>query len=317
MGSTQPTGWSQLGVWKRFALLLGFAAFVSLASTLLDPALVSALVGVSGASVSAYMVAEENKAKENPQLIAAALFLCAILGGISAWRISNDSNEQSNRAQKAMARIEASSQQIAETSKIIHEEAKQTLANQKQIAENLIRTGELQDATLNNVTGGDSFAYVMAIPTTMEDGTIPLKLVNHGKYPLVGVTVQFQWGSPSLKSGAGFDRNLFTPPISGPMTLAPGDQRSIGSIDPTKQEDAFDGMYMIALTIRAQNGSVEETISFKKNDVGWWSSRFNVRRTTGSKTRVILDRGWSPPLDQLERLWKKAGGKPSPTPSDK
>jgi len=157
---------------------------------------------------------------------------------------------------------------------------------------------------LQNITGGNSFGFVVPQPF---GETVPLVVWNHGNQPLSGVTVTIartqdpDWGSAFL-------RPFFIGTI-GPQNYAPVPNIAIlPKPDETSGEDHY------WIFISAQNGTVSEGLWFRKNKKGTvpWAYSYLISRDVhlrGKALPAYARKGvppdalvtWSMPL--LRRNW--------------
>ncbi len=152
---------------------------------------------------------------------------------------------------------------------------------------------------LQNLTGGDSFGFVVPQPGNEQ---IPLLVWNHGDHPLSGVTITIahtqepDWGS-----------SFFKPIFIG--TIGPHDHAPVPVfLVPTPEEKSGQDSYWIMIS--AQNGTVSESLFLRKSKRGsGWAHSYLVTRPTfirkqieGVPTKVtlmkpLLRRQWS---DEVE-----------------
>lgn len=166
--------------------------------------------------------------------------------------------------------------------------------------------------TLNNITGGNSYAYVAVQEHAATAIGVPLAVRNEGKYILTGVTVQI------IRTAA--------PPNtwdveSGPQvvvgTLYPGEIRMINTR--IKPDIGVDGIDHYWLFIAAQNGMISQMIYFRPRKDGKqlpWAFRSVVSRitdwktkmgTTGSTTTPIMEQPWTDEANPQRRFFNQQG----------
>jgi hypothetical protein len=148
------------------------------------------------------------------------------------------------------------------------------------------------NAILENITGGISFPY--AVPQV---AVVPMPLIvwDKGNNQLSGVSIKIgRMSDPIPKWG----NDLLSPIFLG--TIAPHDSspvpgyRLTPTIDSSSQED----QYWIWLS--AQNGTVYETLSFRKSkrDARYWAFKLRVDRHVptpggGYDDTILMNRGWT------------------------
>lgn len=135
---------------------------------------------------------------------------------------------------------------------------------------------------LGSVTGGNSFAYLMPQPTN------PVSLVvwNHGDKPLTGVSIVVAHTSAPVPE---WGSELFRPIPIG--TIAPHGYLPFPVfISPTPE--AKNGIDNYWIFISAQNGTVQESLRFRKpkNGTNPWAYSFEV-----TKQRVLSKKEGSIP----------------------
>lgn len=158
-----------------------------------------------------------------------------------------------------------------------------TIANSdRQFAATMGKQNEL----LQNLTGGDSFAFVVPQTHAATSNGLPLAIHNRGKYMLTGVTVTV-WGPHVFECVNPFD---VVPFYVG--TLNPGEIRTIGlSLKPLVDEKHDTDAYWIR--IAAQNFTADQMLNIRKGK--WalpWAYRYWVTKTTfrpnGTSTQKFL-----------------------------
>lgn len=158
------------------------------------------------------------------------------------------------------------------------------------------QVADLAQTSLLNITGGSSFAYIA--PQIWGSPNAPAGLVvwNRGNEVLTGVTVSIShpkdpnWG------------NEFSQPYSV-GTIAPHGMAFLPfTITPKLDEDGLDHYWAM---ISAQNGTVDETIDFRrsKKDPRYWAERLRV-----SSRHKVNDRMTTFPV-LMYRDWSDEGGK--------
>ena len=91
-----------------------------------------------------------------------------------------------NQAQQAQSRIDEDNRFAG----ILEQSQKQfdaTMAKTGTILDETQTVARLAENSLDNLTGGDSVAYIA--PQAVQNGRVPLVIVNAGRYPLTGVTI--------------------------------------------------------------------------------------------------------------------------------
>jgi hypothetical protein len=152
---------------------------------------------------------------------------------------------------------------------------------------------------LLNITGGDSFAYVSPQPG---GEAIPLVVWNHGDQPLIGVTMTIA-RTQDPDWGVAFFQPIFIGTI-GPHDHAPVPR----VIVPRPEEKSGIDHYWIMLS--AQNGTVSQTLDFRKNKKTGahqpiWATSFQVTKPEiltrargpipkgATLMKPLMTRGWS------------------------
>jgi len=122
--------------------------------------------------------------------------------------------------------------------------------------------------TLKNLTGEDSVAY-LAPQSPSEDGSVPLAIVNPGKYPLTGVTVVVR----DVTTLPVRESPVVTVGTLAPHLVRPLDMRltPIPGLNPP-------GVASFTVSIYAQNGSSEELLQFRKGKKMLWDNRAQITR---------------------------------------
>jgi hypothetical protein len=148
---------------------------------------------------------------------------------------------------------------------------------------------------LKNVTGGDSFGFLVPQPWGEQ---IPLLVWNHGEQPLTGVTITIartqepDWGNA-------FYRPIFIGTI-GPHDHAPVPGFLLPRPDAKSGQDAY------WIMIAAQNGTVSQSLYFRKNRKGTvpWAYNYTVSKpVTLTKPRGPIPKGATLMEPLLTRHW--------------
>jgi len=156
--------------------------------------------------------------------------------------------------------------------------------------ETVKRTGQV----LRNITGGDSFAYV--VPNNLDPRDQMTGVVwNNGEQPLTGVTLTIAHTSEQPQVwGEQFYKPIFIGTI-GPHAHAPipGSEFVFAPRPGNNGEDS----YWIMLS--AQNGTAQETLRFRRNKLSpaFWAIQFQVSRS------------YDPDRPQREKIMLKADTK--------
>jgi hypothetical protein len=161
----------------------------------------------------------------------------------------------------------------------------------------------------NNITGGDSYAYLAVEESDVNPSGMALAICNPGKYILTGITVQIVrvTGNPNTWDVG-----------SGPQlaigTLYPGQIRMAGArIKPDIGVDGVDNYWVF---IAAQNGLISQMIYVRPRKDGVrlpWAYKFNVSRitywkkggTTGSTTTPIMAQPWTDEPNPQRQFFKQ------------
>jgi hypothetical protein len=159
-----------------------------------------------------------------------------------------------------------------------------TMDEEKGILATAKRVGELSKSNLENITGGDSFAY--AVPSTTRGDGSSLILHNDGDQVLTGLSVVIEYAKTDCTIAANshcyqlFDRGMMAPIDMG--TLGPHDRK------PVPQMIQFDrgGVGHYNIRVYAQNGQAIEQIWLRRSTTHYgYAYRFNVIRTIQGKPR--------------------------------
>ncbi len=164
----------------------------------------------------------------------------------------------------------------------------------------------LAEQNLNNVTGGKSFGFVVP-QVAGESVPIPLLVWNEGDQVLSGVSITIANTTHDPNWGNAFFAPIYIGNI-GPHGHAP--VPGIYAITPQPEEKSGQCNYWIEIS--AQNGSVEESLWFRrsrKQDRPGWAYSYEVTRHQWIKKATknspkssqimkrILRRGWSDEID--------------------
>lgn len=120
--------------------------------------------------------------------------------------------------------------------------------------------------TINNLTGGDSFAYVAPINFDSGLGTARLAVIHQGRYPLLDLTVEVidldkamaGWKKPSMERSINEERVQI--PIGN---LSPSLSVSLFEINVNNHRSGF------TIVMRARNGTKTQLMRFCKTPAGW------------------------------------------------
>jgi hypothetical protein len=161
----------------------------------------------------------------------------------------------------------------------------------------------------NNITGGDSYAYLAVQEGDVSSSGMAVAICNPGKYILTGVTVQIVrvTGNPNTWDVG-----------SGPQlaigTLYPGQIRMAGArIKPDVGADGVDKYWVF---IAAQNGLISQMIYVRprKDSVPLpWAYKFEVARITywktgsktGSTSTPIMAQPWTDETNPQRKFYKQ------------
>jgi hypothetical protein len=161
----------------------------------------------------------------------------------------------------------------------------------KEFAATMGRTNQV----LLNVTGGDSFGFVVPQPWGEQ---IPLLVWNHGDHPLTGVTITIA-RTQEPDWGAAFYKPIFI------GTIGPHDHAPVpGFLIP--RPDAKSGQDGYWIMISAQNGTVSQSLYFRKNQkrtVPWAYSYSVSKPVTLTKARGPIPKGATMMQPLLNRRW--------------
>jgi hypothetical protein len=141
------------------------------------------------------------------------------------------------------------------------------------------RLSQLSEKSLNNITGGTSYAYLtpqVSDPSPLS--SIPLAIHNYGSAILTGVTVRIE----DVNKDEPFDASkaverAFAKPIEV-GTLFPAETRPLAEklAAPIPRKD---GTHLFIIQISAQNGWVSETLVFRPSKKGLpWAYYLQVHR---------------------------------------
>jgi hypothetical protein len=198
-------------------------------------------------------------------------------------------------------------------------------ASIKKSDEHFDATSKRTNQVLMNITGGNSFAYV--VPQNFSGDQFLGVVWNNGEQPLVGLTLTIAHTSDPVQVwGAAFYKPIFI------GTIAPHDHAPIPNFvfQPRPSKDSGQDNYWIMLS--AQNGTAQQSLYFRRNKLHpqFWAYTFNVVRAhytdkpqkekmltkiddtpkPGPRQEILLFRDWSD--DMEERLLKT---KQHPRPS--
>jgi hypothetical protein len=179
-----------------------------------------------------------------------------------------------------------------------------TKENLKTTQENLTttkRVASLAVESLENITGGSSFAYV--IPTNSAKSELDpkitrysLTIVNDGDRILAGVTVTVQQSQYKYTS-EGEVLKVPTSKTTSPVTLGKHESEIINDPDPSLRLDpqkfvGDQGTYLIIVS--AQNGSVREDLHFRRHepDANGWEYSLSVSKQVQGKRITLKHITW-------------------------
>jgi hypothetical protein len=165
---------------------------------------------------------------------------------------------------------------------------------------NFVATIGKTNQILENITGGNSFGFVVPQPGAEQ---VPLVVWNHGDQPLIGVTITIAH-TQDPNWGDAFFKPIFIGTI-GPHDNAPVPLFLAPTVEPKSGQDNY------WIMISAQNGTVSQSLRFRKHrkTPGLWAYSYSVTKPiTLSKPKgnipkgatlmqPLLDRGWS---DEME-----------------
>jgi hypothetical protein len=195
----------------------------------------------------------------------------------------------------------------------------------KKSDEHFEATTKKTNRVLTNITGGDSFAYV--VPQDLTSDQSHGVVWNNGDQPLVGLTLTISHTSDPVSV---WGEALYKPIFIG--TIAPHDHAPIPDFifQPRVRKDSGQDNYWIMLS--AQNGTAQESLYFRKNKLHpqYWAYAFNIVRQhldekpqkekilkeidntprKGPRQELLLFRDWTD--DMEERLLKKTKQHPAP-----
>lgn len=150
-------------------------------------------------------------------------------------------------------------------------------------------------ATRDDLTGGDSFAYLVPQPHAGTN-VLPLAIWNHGDYILNGVTVRIR----NLRDFTNPPVFIATPIITVGVLAPHGFQLLTDVLHPQPDKSGID-YYWIELS--AQNGMVVQNLQIRRgNGSLQWAYRYNVTKTvhiqekdktTGVQSIVLDQMKWS------------------------
>lgn len=232
--------------------------------------------------------------RKEPRTSEKAFWIFVFLGLMCAevWMMGIDRQGTEDRQVKADAAQIAGFGSIGESIKASINES------DRNFSETIGKT----NVVLQNITGGNSFGFVVPQPSM---GPIPLVVWNHGAQQLAGVTITIartqepDWGSA-----------FFKPIFIG--TIGPHDHAPVPLfISPNPEEKSGQDNYWIMIS--AQNGTVSQSLWFrksKKEGLPWAYSylvakpiysrkRMNGVLTTVTTMKPLMHRPWS---DEAEAL---------------
>jgi cell division protein FtsB len=183
----------------------------------------------------------------------------------------------------------------------------QTLATSISDLDALLTTTQqvanLAQTNLLNLTGGNSFAYVIPgtalIPGVVPANAFSVTLVNQGKYPLTGLSVAIAHVLDESFNGSSLrrtDLGLSTPYDAGSLQ-GKGQKLLPYHMEPLRDDPRGNPHY--AIEINAQNGEVREDLWLKPgvNGVGW-AYKFVVKKLSTNPSEMpkpLLERDWVQP----------------------
>ena len=135
----------------------------------------------------------------------------------------------------------------------------------------------LAKESLEDITGGNSFAYLAPQPAT-EGGGVPLAIVNPGRYPLTGVTV-------TVRDVTEYPFRTY--PTLSVGTLASHVVRQLDfEVKPIPGTDPA-GVASFDITIFAQNGESNELLQFRRGKRVLWDHRAQVSRSVPAPFTMV------------------------------
>lgn len=218
---------------------------------------------------------------------------------LEMWAVSNDRKQQNSNFQAIVDGLKGSIDQSQIQFRATMQEAEQIMQTTQQV-------GQLAQKNLENLTGGNSFAYVA--PQNFSGDQFPGVVWNHGDQPLTGVTLTIAHTTDPIPIwGAAF----FKPILIG--TIGPHDHAPIPNFvfQPRAAMDSKEDNYWIMLS--AQNGTVSQSIYFrrdKRNPEQWADSFIVSKDTVLHKAQGQIPKGATIQKLLLYRSWSD---QPSPT----
>ncbi|HWY71126.1 MAG TPA: hypothetical protein VNX88_20845 [Terriglobales bacterium] len=170
-----------------------------------------------------------------------------------------------------------------------------TMEQTKTVLDKTESVSTLTKKNLENITGGESFAFVRPQVEAAGKGPIGLVVWNRGNEVLTGVTIGF-----SRTNDPNWGSEFFNRYTIG--TIAPHDMAMIPiTITPQLGDNGIDHYWLM---ISAQNGTVDETLDFResKKFPGTWAVRLGVTK------RFKIDKNGTASIPVLVREWTDEGG---------
>ncbi len=176
---------------------------------------------------------------------------------------------------------------------------KETMDQFGKIVRKTERVTKLTKESIEDVTGGDSFGFV--VPQTFAFEEFPLRVWNHGRHQLTGVSVTIANTTNDPNWGSGFYQPIYI------GNIGPGDSLPVPNYLIRPRPDPKLGQDSYWIFISAQNGSVSQSLYFRRNKKGAipWAYSYIVTKPTSKKERIngvmtdvtimqqVLQRRWS------------------------
>jgi len=166
---------------------------------------------------------------------------------------------------------------------------RETMCEVGKVFSNTEQNVDLTKKTLQNLTGGGSYGYV--IPTTLRFGHVKLLLQGKGDNILLGVKVRIT-ENKAQESDADDEHDF---PIG---SLQPSGSLVL-PVELHPHLDSQTGLTQYHVEVSAQNGTVEETIDFRRSNADPWLV-YAYRLTLTKYTPIATKSGFIP--DQKGRV---------------
>jgi hypothetical protein len=258
-----------------------------------EPGYAVTILGVA-AVVMAVRAAKFSRGEEIAWIII-AIALCVV--EIRAIRhdrdvAANDQAEVRKREEENFRTIASGLQKSIDNSQT---QFAATMSQAKAILAKTQSVSTLTERNLQNITGGESFAFVRPQVEAAGKGPIGLVVWNHGNEVLTGVTVAF-----SRTNDPNWGSEFFNRFVVG--TIAPHDGAMIPvTLTPQLGDNGIDHYWLM---VSAQNGTVDETLDFRESKKlpGTFAVRLAVTR------RFKIDKSSSASIPVLIRDWTDESG---------